>query len=73
MSCKEYKSKKINNYIKSSGIGAGHIFLTQINATHIKWEYRSTGGLIDPTQCPNYSDSIKSYIPRTVDLTFTKQ
>ncbi|AQX09675.1 hypothetical protein [Elizabethkingia ursingii] len=55
------------------GIGAGHIFLTQIDATHIRWEYRSTGGLIDSAKCTNYSPNIKSYIPRTLDLTFIKQ
>ncbi|MCL1668891.1 hypothetical protein M2T82_12530 [Elizabethkingia ursingii] len=55
------------------GIGRGLIFLTYIDSTHIKWEYNSTGGIIDPTQCTNYSPNIKSYIPRTLDLTFTKQ
>ncbi|WP_086984998.1 DUF6705 family protein [Elizabethkingia miricola] len=55
------------------GIGEGFIILKKIDSNHIKWEYNSTGGLIDPKQCSNYSDSIKSYIPRTVDLTFTKQ
>ncbi|OPC00740.1 hypothetical protein BAS10_00445 [Elizabethkingia meningoseptica] len=55
------------------GIGAGHIFLTYIDSTHIKWEYNSTGGIIDPNRCPEYTPNIKSYIPRSLDLTFTKQ
>ncbi|OBS13307.1 hypothetical protein ATE49_14755 [Elizabethkingia miricola] len=55
------------------GIGEGYIVLKKIDSNHAKWEYHSTGGLIDPNQCPNYSDNIKSYIPRTLDLTFTKQ
>ncbi|AIL44803.1 DUF6705 family protein [Elizabethkingia anophelis] len=55
------------------GIGEGFIILKKIDSNHIKWEYNSTGGLIDPTQCSDYSPNIKSYIPRTLDLTFTKQ
>ncbi|MCT4011693.1 hypothetical protein HZQ24_04985 [Elizabethkingia anophelis] len=55
------------------GIGRGVIYISTIDANHMKWEYHSTGGLIDPKQCSNYSDNIKSYIPRTLDLTFTKQ
>ncbi|WP_407485273.1 DUF6705 family protein [Elizabethkingia anophelis] len=55
------------------GIGRGVIYINFIDTNHIKWEYHPTGGLIDPKQCPNYSDNIKSYIPRTLDLTFTKQ
>ncbi|HFK5508155.1 DUF6705 family protein [Elizabethkingia anophelis] len=55
------------------GIGRGLVYINLIDATHIKWEYRSTGGLIDPAQCTNYSPNIKSYIPRTLDLIFTKQ
>ncbi|KUY30952.1 DUF6705 family protein [Elizabethkingia ursingii] len=55
------------------GIGAGHIFLTQIDTTHIKWEYKSIGGIIDPNKCSGYSPDIKSYIPKAPDLIFTKQ
>ncbi|WP_260442106.1 DUF6705 family protein [Elizabethkingia anophelis] len=55
------------------GIGEGYIIFQKIDNSHARWEYHSTGGLIDPKQCANYSPNIKSYIPRTLDLTFTKQ
>ncbi|WP_260123177.1 DUF6705 family protein [Elizabethkingia anophelis] len=54
------------------GIGEGLITLTIIDESHIKWTFRPTGGIIDKSSCPN-ADNIKSYIPRTLDLTFTKQ
>ncbi|MDV2442542.1 hypothetical protein CMV00_01840 [Elizabethkingia anophelis] len=58
---------------EACGIGRGLIYLTLIDATHIKWEYKSTGGIIDPNKCSGYSPDIKSYIPRSSDLIFTKQ
>ncbi|OPC37805.1 DUF6705 family protein [Elizabethkingia miricola] len=58
---------------EACGIGRGLIYLTLIDATHIKWEYKSTGGIIDPNKCAGYSPDIKSYIPRSLDLIFTKQ
>ncbi|HIC8756222.1 DUF6705 family protein [Elizabethkingia anophelis] len=60
-------------YGEECGIGNGTIMLTRIDETHFKWEYNSLRGIIDPTQCSDYSPNIKSYIPRAVDLTFTKQ
>jgi len=55
------------------GIGNGSIILTKIDDNHLKWQYRSMGGIVDPNRCPEYTPNIKSYIPRSLDLTFTKQ
>ncbi|OPC62763.1 DUF6705 family protein [Elizabethkingia anophelis] len=60
-------------YGEECGIGNGSIMLTRMDETHFKWEYNSLRDIIDPAQCANYSPNIKSYIPRTLDLTFTKQ
>ncbi|HCD9236056.1 TPA: hypothetical protein NEG48_003076 [Elizabethkingia anophelis] len=67
--------KKIGFYYKGEacGIGNGLISLTILDQTHINWEYRPLGGIIDPNNCSDYSPDIKSYIPRTLNLTFTKQ
>ncbi|MDV3661066.1 hypothetical protein CMU70_11415 [Elizabethkingia anophelis] len=58
---------------EACGIGNGLISLTILDETHINWEYRPLGGIIDPNNCSEYSSDIKSYIPRTLNLTFTKQ
>ncbi|MDE5490651.1 hypothetical protein [Elizabethkingia meningoseptica] len=55
------------------GIGNGSIILTKIDDNHLKWQYRSMGGIIDPNRCPEYSPNIKSYIPKILDLVFTRQ
>ncbi|KUY26367.1 hypothetical protein ATB96_06345 [Elizabethkingia ursingii] len=67
--------KRIGFYYKGEacGIGNGLIGLTIIDETHISWEFRPLGGIIDPSNCSDYSPNIKSYIPRSLDLTFTKQ
>ncbi|MCT3923214.1 hypothetical protein HZP94_08315 [Elizabethkingia anophelis] len=58
---------------EACGIGSGNIILTKIDDSHFKWNYRSVGGIMDLSQCPEYSENIKSYIYMTGDLTFTKQ
>ncbi|HFK5506007.1 DUF6705 family protein [Elizabethkingia anophelis] len=67
--------KRIGFYYKGEtcGIGNGLIGLTIIDETHISWKFRPLGGIIDPSNCSDYSPNIKSYIPRSLDLTFTKQ
>ncbi|HCD9236057.1 TPA: hypothetical protein NEG48_003077 [Elizabethkingia anophelis] len=58
---------------EACGIGNGLISLTILDQTHINWEYRPLGGIIDPNNCSDYSPGTKSYIPKTLNLTFTKQ
>lgn len=54
------------------GIGMGGIFLTITNhGNNLGYEFQSNGGLIDLNQCPN-AKNIKSYIPRTKSLYFSK-
>ncbi|AQX14016.1 hypothetical protein BAX94_04275 [Elizabethkingia meningoseptica] len=53
-------------------IGEGYITLTFKDPTHISWEYISADKPIDKTKCPN-ADNIKSYIPKSYELTFTKK
>ncbi|MYY43882.1 DUF6705 family protein [Elizabethkingia anophelis] len=67
--------KRIGFYYRGEacGIGNGLIGLTIIDESHIKWEFSPLGGLIDTSQCSDYSPGIKSYIPRSSDLIFTKQ
>lgn len=53
-------------------IGEGYITLTYKDPTHIIWEYIAEDKPIDKTKCPN-ADKIKSYIPATYELIFTKK
>ncbi|MCT3728150.1 hypothetical protein HZP71_11695 [Elizabethkingia anophelis] len=53
-------------------VGKGMIHLTYKNPTHMSWEYISDDEPIDKSKCPS-TDNIKSYIPKSYELIFTKQ
>lgn len=52
-------------------VGKGMIHLTYKDLTHMSWEYISDDEPIDKAKCPSI-ENIKSYIPKSYELVFTK-
>lgn len=53
-------------------VDQGYITLIYKGSKHLIWEYISDDIQIDKTKCPNV-DNIRSYIPKTYELIFTKK